>query len=142
MFYVIKANKKNLLEVATAFGVTVDPADNIKVLQAKIEADGITPEYISKTRPDLVMEMHPTAAEAPSVPNPLNTTPVALPGEVNDRINLVKMVRRNASYEIRGHKYTQDQPFNLVNDEDATFLVETDRGFTMASPSEVKAFYA
>ena len=139
MYHVFKANKPNLLAIAQAYAVEVDPKDTLKVLQAKIEADGVTPADVANLHPEFVLEMHPTEAETPVVA--VVTTPQAIGEDAVDRKNLVKMTRRNASYEIRGHKYTQDQPFNLVNDEDATYLVEYDKGFSMASPSELKAFF-
>jgi hypothetical protein len=54
---------------------------------------------------------------------------------------LIKMTRPNFSYEIRGYKFTKQHPYVLVEEDDADYLIETDGGFRLASPKELRDFY-
>jgi hypothetical protein len=54
---------------------------------------------------------------------------------------LVKMTRRNWSYQTRGYYFTRDHPFQLVAEDDADYLVEEDGGFQIASPKEAREYY-
>lgn len=55
---------------------------------------------------------------------------------------LVKMVRDNPSFQIRGYKFTQENPFVLVTEEDAEYLVDLNDGFYYATPKEAQEFYS
>lgn len=54
---------------------------------------------------------------------------------------LIKMDRQNPSFQIRGYKFTQENPFALVTEEDAEFLVDLNDGFYYATPREAAEFY-
>lgn len=54
---------------------------------------------------------------------------------------LIKMVRANPLYEIRGHRFTRDNPFALVSPEDAEYILTREKGFRQATPSELQEFY-
>ena len=54
---------------------------------------------------------------------------------------LVKMVRANPLYEVRGHRFTQENPFALVNPADAEYLLTREEGFRQATPSELQEYY-
>ncbi len=55
---------------------------------------------------------------------------------------LVKMTRRNGTYEIRGYRFTKNNPYALVKESDADYLIENGGGFRTASPKELREFYA
>ena len=67
--------------------------------------------------------------------------PVAEPVDESDRV-LIRMTRTNHSYEVRGYRFTRDNPFGLVTEDDADYLIETEGGFAMASPKEARAYYS
>lgn len=54
---------------------------------------------------------------------------------------LIKMVRANPLYEVRGHRFTQDNPFALVSPADAEYLLTKETGFRQATPSELQQYY-
>jgi len=62
--------------------------------------------------------------------------------EEEDEYVVVKMIRTNFSYEIRGYKFNRQHPYALVKEEDADYLVEVDGGFRVATPRELREFYA
>jgi hypothetical protein len=73
---------------------------------------------------------------------PLDQTGVeAAKPEEDEQTFVVKMTRKNHSYEVRGHRFTRNNPFALVTEEDADFLIEHGGGFRLASPKELKEFY-
>jgi hypothetical protein len=65
----------------------------------------------------------------------------AEPVEEEDLV-LVRMIRANNTYQIRGYQFTALHPFSLVAEKDADYLIEHDGGFRMASPKEAKEFYS
>lgn len=60
----------------------------------------------------------------------------------DNELVLVRMIRANNTYEIRGHHFTAAHPYALVKAEDADYLIEVDGGFRMASPKEAREFYS
>lgn len=54
---------------------------------------------------------------------------------------LIKMVRANPLYEVRGHRFTQENPFALVSPADAEYLLTREDGFRQATPSELQEYY-
>lgn len=54
---------------------------------------------------------------------------------------LVKMERKNPQYNTRGHKFTQEHPYALVDREVCDYLLEKETGFRMAFPNELEEFY-
>lgn len=54
---------------------------------------------------------------------------------------LIKMTRANPLYEVRGQKFTQENPFALVSPADAEYLLTKEDGFRQATPSELQQYY-
>lgn len=54
---------------------------------------------------------------------------------------LVKMVRDNPVFEVRGVRFTSQHPYALVAEPMANHLLEKEEGFRMATPSELREFY-
>jgi hypothetical protein len=84
-----------------------------------------TPSSVTTT---IVEEVLPTAATV--------TASVIRPAKT-----LVKMVRENPTFQIRGYKFSQSHPYALVTQEDAEYLVENIEGFYYATPKEAAEFY-
>lgn len=55
---------------------------------------------------------------------------------------LIKMTRKNPLYQVRGYTFTQKNPYNLVNADDANFILSKEDGFAMATPAELQEFYS
>lgn len=55
---------------------------------------------------------------------------------------LVKMTRANGSFQIRGYNFTREHPYLPVNEDDAVYLTEEQRGFKIANPREVEEYYS
>lgn len=54
---------------------------------------------------------------------------------------LIKMDRANPLYEVRGHRFTQENPYALVSPEDAEYLLTKETGFRQATPTELQQYY-
>lgn len=63
------------------------------------------------------------------------------PAPVDTRV-LVRMDRENPRYEVRGYRFTSDNPFALVKEGDVDFVLSHEQGFKIASPNEAKEFYS
>lgn len=59
----------------------------------------------------------------------------------DDNSVLVRMTRKNSTYEIRGYRFTQQHPYAMVADEDAEFMIRKIGGFRPATGREIKEFY-
>lgn len=133
-------DKTQLLKVAAEFGSDQCTSEMTKPQIVKeLETDGVTYDMwldLIKQDPD---EDDPVEMAL------LDDAPLDKEyGEENDedeRTSLVRMTRKNFSYQIRGYQFSQTNPYALVTEDDADFLVETG-GFRMASPKELKEFYA
>lgn len=54
---------------------------------------------------------------------------------------LIKMDRKNPLFEVRGHRFTQENPYALMSPEDADYVLRFEDGFRQALPSELQEFY-
>lgn len=79
-----------------------------------------------------------TAAKVDSV------GPAAQAVEFNKMV-LLKMDRKNATFEILGRKFTREQPFQVMSENEAQDIINTAEtmggGFRIASPSEAKSYF-
>lgn len=55
---------------------------------------------------------------------------------------LMKMVRDNFYYEVKGYSFSKEHPFVLVDSDTADYLTEKEEGFRAASPKEAADFYS
>ena len=62
------------------------------------------------------------------------------PGD--DATFLLVMTRANPTWETHGIKFTQENPFRLVTEEVANAIIDSEDGFRMASPREVREYYS
>lgn len=54
---------------------------------------------------------------------------------------LIKMERKNPLFEVRGHRFTQENPYALVSPKDAQYILSKEDGFRQAFPDELEEFY-
>lgn len=132
-----KYNKDELLAMADQFGSDqVNARMKKETIIKELEKDGITAEMYEGLKvvdPDEPVEL------ALLDDAPLNKAPE--PENEEDMV-LVRMTRKNHSYEIRGHKFTQQHPYALVGEDDAEFLVTHVKGFRDATRAEIREFYS
>ena len=55
---------------------------------------------------------------------------------------LIKMTRANPLFEVRGHRFTKEHPYALLNSKDADYVLTKEEGFRQATPSELEEFYS
>lgn len=135
--------KEELLAYAEQFGTEVRATISKKDLVTRLEEDGISVEFIAGYA--VAEEEEPTPEELglhPAAPGELAQTAKPTVVEEDDDPVLVKMTRRNGTYEVRGYRFTAEHPFALVKEDDADYLIETVTGFRMASPKEAREFYS
>lgn len=124
--------KKELLDAAEYFGVDdVKGNDSKPAIAAALADAGVTMDQYNKffgKQDEEDLEGEPLPEQAGKVVDP------------SDAI-LIKMDRKNPTYELRGYVFRRDHPFNLVTEEDANWILENETGFRMASPKEAKEFY-
>lgn len=81
-------------------------------------------------------------APAPVVLETITSTTGRMPfANPAGEVVLIKMERENPHYEVRGYAFTQKNPFALVKERDADFVLSHNDGFKVASPREAKEFY-
>lgn len=119
-------NKDELKAVGDMFGSelksSMSKAEQLKVL----EEDGVTVvmynTVVMETAEDDELELEEEHSTLPPAPEP-----------DDDDVTVLKMTRKNASYEIRGYRFTRANPFALVRDGDVDTLVEKVGGFRPAT---------
>ena len=141
--------KAELLAAADHFGVEVDAEhDTNPQLVEKLVNDGISFAMYQEAFPEDEPEEDEAKAEASVEEEPENVEDEVAEVEeqprtvVGKNVTLIKMIRNNPVYEVRGYRFERDKrPFVLVDNADVDFLIEVEGGFTVAKPSEVEAFY-
>lgn len=121
-----------LRELADAYAVDINKSDNKEVIIRKMTENGVTWDY----------HVAQTANETPGV----ERVPVAEfdePAEDNGEGQiLLRMTRANGTFQVRGATFTQSNPYAIVKERDADYILETYEGFRIASPKEVREFYS
>ena len=118
--------KEDLLKVAEEYGVDVKPTDTKAVIIGALAEDGVNWSDVSQSDP-VVAELDRDIKEEKQSTGPKQ---------------LIRMLRKNHSYEIRGVKFSVEHPFALVPEDDAEFITENDpTGFRYATPKEAASFY-
>jgi hypothetical protein len=129
-----KMKVAELRQIAEDFAVDLDANDNKAVIVNKMLENGITWEYYQKAIGAEVEAPAPIVAPTPTFNEPEvaeDESPV-----------LLRMTRDNGTFEIRGVRFTRANPYALVRERDADYIVENYEGFRIASPREVREFYS
>ena len=132
-------NKEELVALAGNFGTDLDMQMTKTAMLQTLKDDGVTFGMYKQSLtpdPDEALELAafddtPLREEEPE------------PDEVVDEEDtyVLRMTRKNKTYQIRGYQFTQDHPYALVKEEDADFLIDQG-GFRMAGPREITEYYA
>lgn len=147
-----KLTKKELVRTATEdFGVEVDKTRDKPGIARQLEENGVTWEMYLEENPDKAEQFavkvpdnvvrHATAEtpELYDVNYPERKKPAL---EEAENLVLVRMTRANPYYEVRGYAFSKDNPFVLVKEEDADYILLEEDGFRQATPKEVKEYYS
>jgi hypothetical protein len=131
--------KKNQLRaVVDGFGIEVDEKANVAELKAAIaEAEYVDwDESVALLKNENLWDEEDEEKE--------ETAKAEKQAELDARPKdtLLRMHRANRSYEIRGYRFTQSNPYALVTAEDAEAITDADPdGFRYATPKEAIEFY-
>lgn len=126
--------REELFAVADAFGTEVDGEATKAEIEAALVEDGITWETYKKFS-EAEADEEVTAADA------ADEEESAESNDDSAEEVLLKMVRNNAHYEVRGYKFTRTHPYAIVKEDDADYLIDEIGGFRIATPREAKEFY-
>jgi hypothetical protein len=125
--------KEDLLKIADDYGVDVKPSDTKAVIIAAFVEDGVSWDDVAKVD-NTVASIDADLKEEKAAQDAVEKA--AQPKA------LLKMLRANGTYEIRGYVFKREHPFALVEENDAEFIVENDpSGFRYATPKEAQTFY-
>lgn len=123
-----KLKKEELLEVAEEFGTEVDEGATKAQIIAALSEDGVQFEDVAKFN---------KAAEAAAE----EVKAEAVAAKEAEEKHLLKMIRENGTFEVRGITFKKAHPFALVPASDAEWIVENIEGFRYATPREAQEFY-
>lgn len=132
--------KPELVAVGEMFGTDIHPNTAKPKMISMLGDDGVTVQMyldaVAKTEtPDEDEPVELTKFDDA----PLDDDPEE-PEVDEDEAYIVKMTRKNKTYQVRGYEFTQDHPYALVREDDADYLIETG-GFRIAGPKEIKEYY-
>lgn len=129
-----KMKVDELRAVANEFAVDIDPKDNRSVIITKMGENGVTWDYYQKS---LGVE-----AEAPArVATPVASFDAPVVSDDEEKV-LLRMTRANGTFQVRGVTFTRSNPYAIVRERDADYILEKYEGFRIASPKEVREFYS
>lgn len=127
-----------LRQVADSFGVDLEGAKNKAEVVAILAEEGVSYEMYKKfsdaEKEDIeeevfeeeeIVEVKKTKAKKSSEPT-----------------ILVKMERKNFTYETYGYTFTYDHPFVAIPENVAQDIFDTEEGFRPATPREVQEYYS
>ena len=118
-----------LKQIADDFGVEIDGLKNKTDIIAALSEEGVTWAVYQKAQQNM--------EEAEDM-----SAPVKIKKELKGDAVLVKMDRKNYSYETHGHVFTKEHPFIAMDEETAQEIFDKEEGFRLATPKEVQDFYS
>lgn len=127
-----KLEKDELLKIAEAFGVEVNANSRPATIAKRLEEDGVTWDMAKEQVPELGGDFEEAEEEV--------TREVAEEKAKEPQV-LVKMDRANQRYDVRGFTFTQQNPFAIMPESDALWVVRNVEGFRRAVPEEAEEFY-
>lgn len=120
-------NKKELKKLADVADVRLEGNETNKQIVEKLEENNVSFDFYLKAVVGEDAEDTETKQDAP----------------LFDKSDvLIKMERKNPTYQTFGIVFTREHPYAVVNEELARMIIDVEDGFRIASPSEVKAFYS
>jgi hypothetical protein len=124
-----------LREVADTYAVDIEADDTKDVIVAKLLSNGVDWDYHKKQ----LKEQGEASVE--DIEEEVLDSFDAPAAENEDSKVLMRMTRANGTFEVRGVRFTKANPYALVRERDADFIMDSYEGFRIASPREVKEFY-
>lgn len=127
-----KMKVSDLKNIAESFGVDLGEAKNKEEILAVLLEDGVTYEMYDQFASAEKEELEPEEA------------PIEKPKKAKENVNtiLVKMDRKNFSYETYGYVFSAQHPYVAIPEEVAQKIFDNEDGFRMATPREVQEFYS
>jgi hypothetical protein len=118
-------NKEELTKLAAKADVELDGDETNKQIIAKLKENNVGYEFYKKAflENDTEEDQETSALFASS--------------DV-----LIKMERKNPTFQAYGVTFTREHPYAIVNESTAQDIIDNYEGFRLASPAEAKAFYS
>lgn len=120
-------NKKELTKLAKAADVPLEGNETNKQIVTKLEENNVSFEYYVKS----VLKKDEEADEDDAAEQLFESSDV-----------LIKMERKNPSFQAFGQVFTREHPYAIVSEETAQQIIDNYEGFRLASPAEAKSFYS
>lgn len=124
-----------LRKIADGFGVDLSDVKTKAEIIAVLAEEGVSYDMYAKfseAKKEEVEEV--TESEDAPRKQPKNKN--------NEPTVLVKMERKNPSYETYGYVFTQTHPYVAVPEKTAMDIFDSEDGFRMATPREVQEYYS
>lgn len=122
-----------LRKIADSFGVDASGAKTKQEVIALLEEEGVNYQtYAAFTNSEKQEIEIPEIEKKKREQKPVNK---------GNQV-LVKMERRNFSYQVGNHTFTIDHPFLAMSEEEAQSIFDRHSGFRLATPREAQEFYA
>lgn len=120
-----------LRDVAREFDVDIEGVKTKVEIAAAIAADGVTYEMYNtiSLAEKVKLEVDAPAPQADAVKPGVDSM-------------LVRMDRKNGTYETHGVTFTRDHPYALVSMDTAQDIFDNEVGFRPATPRELQEFYS
>ena len=124
-------NINELRDVAREFDVDIEGVKTKVEIAAAIAADGVTYEMYNtiSLAEKVKLEVDAPAPQANTVKPGVDSM-------------LVRMDRKNGTYETHGVTFTRDHPYALVSMDTAQDIFDNEVGFRPATPRELQEFYS
>jgi hypothetical protein len=116
-------NKEELTKLAIKADVEFDGDETKNQMIAKLKENNVGYEFYKKA----FLEEDDVEEDSPLFSN----------SDV-----LIKMERKNPTFQAYGVTFTREHPYAIVNESTAQEIIDNYEGFRLASPAEAKAFYS
>lgn len=124
--------KKELLTIAGQFGIdSVKENMNKDTLANELRENGVTEDFVEDNL-NLVKREEELQQNEPSVEEE---------EEDDSPTILMRMTRKNPTFEVLGYRFSQDHPFRPVREKDVDKIMDLWDGFRTATPREAAEFY-
>lgn len=125
-----------LRQVADSFGVDLEDAKTKTEIVAALVEEGVTFDMFKKFQDAEKEDIEDEFDEEPVVKAPSKKK------KSNEPTILVKMERKNFTYETNGFTFTYEHPFVAVPEKTAQEIFDNEEGFRPATPREVQEYYS
>lgn len=123
----------DLRTVAETFGVEHEEAKTKNELVALLAEEGVSYDMYNSFLNSDKEELDEVVEEKVAKKEPKK--------KAKDTV-LVKMDRKNPSYQTFGYVFTWEHPFVAIPEDIAQEIFDNEEGFRMATPREVQEFYS